>query len=274
MEATQQHYNIDRVSGSSLWVCQCGWEKCESEHCFGPAVRDHFLIHFIASGSGRYFCRTGEYRLTAGQGFLIAPGEVTTYTADKAEPWEYYWVGFKGVDAAQILSRCSLSVQTPTFAVENEAETLRLFQSLLEAFKQSKGREYAMLGHLYLFLSELSGQGGMQAAPGSNASLYLNSAVDYINDNYSYDISVSGLAAYIGIDRTYLYRIFMENLSISPERYLLKVRMTRAAELLKTTGGSVLQIALSAGYKDISHFSGSFKKYFGVSPKEYRINAN
>ena len=78
------------------------------------------------------------------------------------------------------------------------------------------------------------------------------------------------VAGYVGIDRTYLYRIFMEHAGISPVRYLLKVRMERACELLSKTELSVYEISLSTGYTDTSHFSGTFKKYFGESPTQYR----
>ncbi|MEG0692651.1 MAG: AraC family transcriptional regulator [Oscillospiraceae bacterium] len=265
-----KHYSLDKATNASLWVCQCGWEKCDSGHKFGPAVRDHYLIHYIVSGSGRYKNASGEYYLTKGQGFLISPSEVTIYTADDEEPWEYYWVGFKGVDAKHILSRCALDEKNPIFCYEETHKFKALFIKMFEAFKSNRAREYAMLAYLYLILTDLMAQVKPQSLPSSNVKVYLNSALEYINDNYSYDINVKSLATHIGIDRTYLYRIFVENIELSPEQYLLKTRMTKAANLLKTTEYSVLQVALSTGYKDLSHFSNIFKKFFGVSPSNYR----
>lgn len=265
-----KHYSIDKATNLSLWVCQCGWEKCEPSHSFGPAVRDHFLIHYVVNGTGAYKTQNHTYQVEKGQGFLISPGEVTTYTADSETPWEYFWVGFKGVDAQYILSRCSLSSKKPVFSCSNSGKIKEYFSKMFSAFKDSKGREYSMLAYLYLFFSELSSQNSTQIPQSANVKIYLNSAVSYINDNYSYDINVTKLAAHIGIDRTYLYRIFMENISISPEQYLLKVRMTKAANLLRETDFPVLQIAYSTGFKDISHFSSIFKRFFGVSPSSYR----
>ncbi|MFZ2538778.1 MAG: AraC family transcriptional regulator [Oscillospiraceae bacterium] len=265
-----KHYSLDKATNASLWVCQCGWEKCESSHKFGPAVRDHFLIHYIVRGGGTYKNSSGEYHLTKGQGFLISPSEVTIYQADEVEPWEYYWVGFKGIDAKHILDRCAINIKNPIFSCDETQKFKGLFVKMFEAFKSSKAREYVMLAQLYLILSELIAQVKPRSLPSSNVKVYLNSALEYINDNYSYDINVKSLAAHIGIDRTYLYRIFVENIQISPEQYLLKTRMTKAANLLKTTDYSILQVALSTGFKDLSHFSNIFKKFFGVCPSNYR----
>ncbi len=220
-----KHYMLDKAMNSSLWVCQCGWEICKSTHSFGPATRDHFLIHYVVAGKGTYKNSSGEYHLSEGQGFLISPGETTLYNADKETPWEYYWVGFKGIDAKHILELCSLSEKTPIFECKETEEVTELFANMFNAYSQSHSREYSMLGYLYLILAFLMSQTKPPKFTSSNVKVYLNSAVEYINNNYSYDINVAKLASHIGIDRTYLYRIFVDNLNISPEQYLLKVRM-------------------------------------------------
>ncbi|WMJ22173.1 AraC family transcriptional regulator [Paludicola sp. MB14-C6] len=265
-----KHYMLDRATNSSLWVCQCGWEICKSTHTFGPAVRDHYLLHYVVDGHGYFKNQSGEYRLSKGQGFLITPGETTIYWADREEPWEYYWVGFKGVDAELLLELCSLSMATPIVRCDETEEVKKMFSEMFQSYTQSNSREYSMLGYFYLILANLMSQTKQNGYTSSNVKMYINNAIEYINNNYSYDINITKLSDYIGIDRTYLYRIFMDYINISPEQYLLKVRMTKAANLLKTTEHSVLQIALSTGYKDASHFSTTFKKYFNVSPSDYR----
>lgn len=261
---------LDRATSSSLWVCQCGWEKCTQLHTFGPASRDHYLIHYIVDGKGTFKNSSGEYTLAKGQGFLITPGETTLYKADPDEPWEYYWVGFKGVDAEHLLSLCSLCTEQPIIKFDRTDEILQYFTDMFAAYNKSLAREYSMLGSLYLILASFMSQIKPRTFTSSNIRIYLNTAIEYVSNNYAYDINVARLATYIGIDRTYLYRIFKDSLNISPEQYILKVRMTKAANLLKTTDDSVLQIALSTGFKDISHFSTVFKRFFLVTPTSYR----
>ena len=61
---------------------------------------------------------------------------------------------------------------------------------------------------------------------------YVNKAIGYIKSNYGYPIQVSDLARYIGIDRTYLYRIFFASESMSPKQYLMQVRINAAKKML------------------------------------------
>ena len=81
-----------------LTVINCGEERCAAGHSYGPAVRKGYLFHYIISGSGVFFAGGRRHALHAGQGFLIYPGQVTTYTADAEHPWHYVWLGFRGGD--------------------------------------------------------------------------------------------------------------------------------------------------------------------------------
>ena len=67
-----------------LGLYQFGREDCEPAHSYGPAIRNHYLFHYILSGKGTFMWQDGKRRenravLKAGQGFLISPGQITTY---------------------------------------------------------------------------------------------------------------------------------------------------------------------------------------------------
>ena len=79
----------------SLYVNCCGLSRTEPMHSFGPALKPHYLIHYILSGKGRFSIGGEEYPLEAGYGFLITPDELAFYQADEKEPWTYVWVGFQ-----------------------------------------------------------------------------------------------------------------------------------------------------------------------------------
>jgi hypothetical protein len=87
-----------------LGLYQFGREDCAPAHSFGPAIRNHFLFHYILSGKGTLMWQDGKGKenithLKAGQGFLISPGQITTYVADDRIPWEYCWLEFDGLRA-------------------------------------------------------------------------------------------------------------------------------------------------------------------------------
>ena len=74
----------------------CGRQNCAPGDSVGPAVREHYLLHFCLSGRGVYQAQGRSYAIGPGEGFLILPDEVTSYQADQSEPWTHIWVGFHG----------------------------------------------------------------------------------------------------------------------------------------------------------------------------------
>lgn len=87
-----------------LGLYQYGWEQCAPSHSYGPAARNHYLFHYVISGTGTLMADdtngiTQTYQIKSGQGFMLFPGQINTYIADKNLPWEYVWVEFDGLRA-------------------------------------------------------------------------------------------------------------------------------------------------------------------------------
>ena len=61
----------------------CGRQNCAPGDSVGPAVREHYLLHFCLSGRGVYQAQGRSYAIGPGEGFLILPDEVTSYQADQ-----------------------------------------------------------------------------------------------------------------------------------------------------------------------------------------------
>jgi len=254
----------------SLTLYHCGLEQCKPSHFFGPAIRPHYLIHYILSGQGQYHINNTTYLLKKGDGFLITPGVSTIYSADEQDPWEYCWIGFDGNEAKTILQNCGFTQEKLIFTDTSNGELKRTLLTLIELFKVGKCNEYSYLGQLYLCFSHM-------LTPSVNSThlfyeTYLEKALEYIHHNYTYDIKITDVANYIGIDRTYLYKLFITYKKISPQQYLINYRLNIALKLLKESDLRVTELAYSAGFKDGPSFSKHFKKHFNVTPLQYRSN--
>lgn len=92
----------------------------------------------------------------------------------------------------------------------------------------------------------------------------------FITTHYMENISFSNFAASHYISTSYLSRTFKKHYGVSPEKMLVKLRMDKAKELLENTASTIKAISESLGYNDTYHFSKIFKKYFGLTPFEYR----
>ena len=94
----------------SLFLNCCGMSRTEPFHSFGPAIKPHYVIHFILSGKGKFTISGKEYYLERGCGFLIPPNELVFYQADGEDPWTYVWVGFYGGMTEEVIKTMGLSL--------------------------------------------------------------------------------------------------------------------------------------------------------------------
>lgn len=92
----------------------------------------------------------------------------------------------------------------------------------------------------------------------------------YFDINYAENLKLKDVADYFGIHQNYLTRAFHEKFGISPKKYLLQLKFKKAARLLATTQLPVSIISNSLGFEDQLAFSRTFKKFYNVSPTDYR----
>jgi AraC-like DNA-binding protein len=248
-----------------------GMEECEPSHFFGPAVRDHFLIHYVLEGEGTFHVDGKMYRVKENQGFLICPNVVTYYEAAKDNPWKYNWVGFYGVKAESYLRAANLTRISPIFSQNKDSSIELYLREMMQCSKLSTANEVRLQGLLYLFLSKLIETAGEATTKEKNLKeLYIKQSIEYIEKNYSRNITISNLAKFIGLNRSYLSALFKTNLNVSPQEFLICYRIRRAEEFLANIELTIGDVARSVGYEDPLTFSKIFRKVNGVSPREYR----
>ncbi|GAA6411011.1 AraC family transcriptional regulator [Blautia hominis] len=255
----------------TLSIYFCGTEPCTPGHAFGPAVRPHYLIHVVLDGKGVYK-RNGEtYHLKAGDAFLISPMESTYYQADTKEPWRYAWVGFDGMSVEDLLKRTCFGSSCVYFCPEDEEKreaVIARILELLDSFLSPGQNSLTLMGYFFQLLGSMQGQ-----EPSSREDYprqYLVKAMEYMNNNYSYNIRISDIASYVGVDRSYLYRIFMEEEHISPKQYLMRLRLRTSASMLRTSQYTITEIAYSCGFRDAAAFCSQFRKATGFTPSQFR----
>lgn len=115
-----------------------------------------------------------------------------------------------------------------------------------------------------------------EQSSGINSSQYspeITQALSYIQENYHHKISLASVAEHVGLSSGYLCRIFKEETDISINAYINNLRMTRAGELLKEPNSYIKEVAISVGFEDQLYFSRLFKRYYGVTPSEYRSSS-
>ena len=260
-----------------LSLFQCGREKCLPAHSFGPAARNHYLFHYVISGTGKLFAydkngETKEYSIKSMQGFMIFPDQITMYVADKDMPWEYVWIEFDGLRAKAVVETAGFSLDQPIYKARSKELREEMMKEMNYIAENGSSSPFNLIGHLYLFIDHLtrSTEGVKMHHSSKLRDFYIHEAIEFIEHNFQNDISVEDIADVCGLNRSYFGKIFKEALGKSPQEFLLNYRMVKAAELLKLTKLSVGDISSAVGYDNQLHFSRAFKSIYGISPKKWR----
>lgn len=260
-----------------LSLYQFGHEKTTPSHSYGPAARNHYLFHYILSGTGILFAddskgNTQTYRIKSGQGFMIFPEQITTYVSDKNLPWEYCWVEFDGLRVKEALDSAELTKDAPVYHAKFKDLRETMMQEILYLTEHGEASPFHLIGHLYLFFDAML-QSITKEQRGNGKRLqdyYIREALSYIEQNFQNNITVEEIAKICGLNRSYFGKIFKDFTGKTPQQFLLTYRMIKATELLKLTKLSIREISNAVGYTNQLHFSRAFKNIYNISPKEWR----
>lgn len=250
----------------------CGCEQCPPGFQFGPSVRRSYLLHLVTKGRGTYSVGEKTYDLSAGQIFLIYPGDTTVYKADLEDPWQYFWIGFSGYQAGYILSQLGFTTESHVIRLGDLTPLTDCIREMLQTHQINLANELARGSLLLRFFSLAVRQvpAANTGAPLHSKSTYAKLTMQYLTNHYMNRIRISDIAGYIGVDRSHLSKCFHSEYQMSPQDYLLGLRMRKAAELLLHSDEPVARVADRCGYPDPLAFTKMFRKYHGMSPTDYR----
>ena len=263
-------------SDTSLSLDFFGLEHCLPGHSYGPCARSNYVIHVVIDGKGILDYGGRRWEIGKGQMFILFPGEVTTYYADQEDPWYYCWFGFQGNPADRIVESIGFSSQTPVLSFEGSSMVESKIKEMLDSKTLTLDGQLRRNAEMMQILSDMIIEGAQKAGNGRGLTSFSYSeyAVRYINNHFSEKIRIQDLANRIGISRSYLVKLVKQVTGMSPQEYLIEIRMRRASDLLGRSNDPIQSIAAECGYDDALAFSKVFKSKFGVNPSEYRMQHN
>jgi len=92
--------------------------------------------------------------------------------------------------------------------------------------------------------------------------------LDYMEENYMYDLSVEDIAGFTGRSLATFKRDFKKISSLSPQKWLIEKRLKVAYDKIRNENKKISEVYLEVGFKNLSHFSSAFKKEFGYAPSK------
>lgn len=148
--------------------------------------------------------------------------------------------------------------------------------ALIEAVKTGAPNLYAesaaqfLATHLLSMPSRWSEPATGWRNPGVIADRRLARVLEFMEHHSAENLTLAQLAREAGVSRFHFINLFKKACGVTPHQYLVKLRLKRAAELLKKTNLSIQAIAANCGFVAPSHFSSAFHKHFGQTASEYQ----
>ncbi len=261
---------VNYEDSDDFYLYEVGSYKCEPLYSYENLVKNRIILHIILKGKGILKINNRQYNVHAHQIFLIPDNTCAFYQADEENPWEYIWFHIGGPKIPQILKEAGLSPDHPVYT-PLELTPAKKIESLARDMLRHYNRQYYCIGTLYKICDYMIENSASRENKGySNSLLYVKNVISYIRLKYAEPIKIDQIALALGLNRSYLTRLFKDATGYSLQDYLLTYRMKMAVKLLADESLSVNQVANNVGYGDTFTFSKAFKRHFGKSPSEYR----
>jgi AraC-like DNA-binding protein len=183
-------------------------------------------------------------------------------------------VSFDGADARLLLNAAGFEPKNPV--VRPDPMVANQITDIISHIYIYRGQEIyslaqstALLYTLMAFLIKNTGWDQSAMPPGWTGTVHFQKALDFVANNYTRAITVNDIAEHVHLSRSRLYRVFMEQIFISPQQYLTDYRIREACRMLEKRAGSIKKIAVAVGFDDPLYFSTLFKQVTGKSPRNY-----
>ena len=262
------YYAKSSFISSDLYPMQYGEQQCDAGYAFGPAVRNFYLIHYVYSGKGTLYINHSSFDIHAGQFFLIPPKQTAYYKADDHDPWLYRWIEFDGSFSEKILSAAGFSKEEYVLSDDT------FIGDALTAIIESGWSDFAtVMSYFWRFIAALT-NGNLQKNDENTAATYVSNAKSFIRSNLYRKITVTEIAQFLNIDRSHLTRCFQSVSSMSTQQFIISLKMEAASQYLKKNNLTIKEIASSVGYDNQMEFSKQFKKYYHMTPTQWRATDN
>ncbi len=249
------------------WINCCGYIKLDDIDVALNRTRMDFYLIYLINGAGHYITDNGTITAKAGSIILYRPEEHQNYYYKAVEKTELYWIHFTGYEAESLLNE--LDFRSGNFYPAGiHAEFIELFENIIHELQMKKPRfQQLCISYLLQLLSAFSREAGGERAAGKND---LENAVKAMNEEFQQEHSIDYYARKSHLSLFQFIRNFKKLTGYTPVRYIEKIRIAKAKELLRDSSLSIAEISGIVGYSDPFYFSKVFKKASGETPTQFR----
>ncbi len=234
-----------------------GWKKFSGSEKVEQTVSRHYTLYYVLSGTGTYAVNHVDYHVSAGDLIVCTPSDSFSCRIPPKDPAEHIWITFT------ICGKVSNYFAYPFLHAPQQKE---LFAELQKQIRQETA-DWHVIQNVLQEIGDLTGAGS-----DSDVQIVYDTARYIQNNVCSTDLSIGVLANRISVSRFRLVRAFARVKNMPPMEFVIRCRLEKACELIRSHRYSLSEVSQMTGYKNYSTFARVFKKYYDITPKEYRKN--
>lgn len=246
-----------------------------------PTIKDHTLI-YLCSGEHTIVENNQKIILKPGESAFVRKNHRLTMFKNYGENGQYKGISItfqrkflREFFNAQLKHNKSQESINPThqnvFKLNNSPDLKSLFESLTPYFDSGVEPTKDLI--------QLKLQEGIHILLKTNMNFYpilfdftepwKIDILEFLNENYTYDLSISEIASYTGRSLATFKRDFSKISHLPPQKWLINKRLEAAYETLKSSKIMVNDLYTEVGFKNLSHFQTAFKKKYGFTPASF-----
>lgn len=262
----EQSYNATKIAKNLfLYVEYIGHSYVSPEYAVMRSHYCHYLLMYIVSGHIIYQTQGHTEEARAGQAFLIETQRPHIYGS--IGNTEILWIHFNGTGFHSTYEYLiSSNHDNHTFELHGNPEFVKKLTDLFLSYSSAKlYPEIEVSSKLYDLMSSL--------VVYRNPSMpdTIDSSIRYISNHYSEPLTLDILARQANLSISRFSTLFKQKTGYTPHQYLLNTRLHASRQLLASSAYSVNYIALYTGFSDASYFISAFRKKYGCTPVQYRM---
>ena len=274
--------------GETIFVNKVQEPAKADMHC-----HDFIELEYVLSGKGIH--RVGNMEIPVGRGHVFFTNYDTphcfisreenpivlincVFTPESLEGAGLRFEEFAAVASDmlyQVLFPGEVQAQPYLAVVDTSQELRRMFEHMCREYAmREEGYASVLLGcliqALVWFMRLYQQQHALHSTVKTAQAEYVNTVLDYIQNNYAAKLSLQELARVALLSPNHLCKVFKELTGETVSEHIQHLRMEKACEILKDPHQTLEAVAEAVGYGDVGHFRRVFKKEMGKTPTTYR----
>ena len=232
-------------------------------------------IIYVKEGEGDFIVDNVLYRAKKGDILVYNKSVVHDEKSDPEKPLRTYFCGISNLFLKDCEEGCLIPagvkpiINADKYSYKVESYISSIFE---ECYSQIMGYETIcqnlIISLIILIKRIMNTDIGLREEP--DMTILGTKIKEYIDKNYTKDISINDIANSLYISRHYLSHVFKDDTGTSPVNYIIDRRIGQARKLLLTTNKTIQQISYDVGYENTNYFSMLFKRKTGITPGEFR----